>query len=49
MSMAELKRKVPHTAVVWAHPYRNNQDLPEEEDLLNPLFDGIEILSSNYS
>jgi 3',5'-nucleoside bisphosphate phosphatase len=48
LSMTELKKKFPQTAVIWAHPYRNNK-IPAEEDLLNPLFDGIEILSSNYS
>jgi 3',5'-nucleoside bisphosphate phosphatase len=48
MTLAELKEQFPDTAVVWAHPYRNNH-LPEEEKLLNPLFDAIEILSSNYS
>jgi 3',5'-nucleoside bisphosphate phosphatase len=48
LSMTELKTKYPHAAVVWAHPYRNNK-IPLEKDLLNPLFDGIEILSSNYS
>jgi 3',5'-nucleoside bisphosphate phosphatase len=48
LSIAELKKKYPQSAVVWAHPYRHNK-IPPREDLMNPLFDGIEILSSNYT
>jgi 3',5'-nucleoside bisphosphate phosphatase len=47
-TLEEIREKNPEAAIIWAHPYRNNK-IPEREKLLNPLLDGIEIFSSNYS
>ncbi|RPI68422.1 MAG: phosphotransferase [Ignavibacteriales bacterium] len=47
LSLEEVRKQFPHTAIIWAHPYRHNK-IPEKEKLLNPLLDGIEIFSSNY-
>jgi thiamine kinase-like enzyme/predicted metal-dependent phosphoesterase TrpH len=43
-----IRKQFPQAALVWAHPYRNGKK-PGGEALLNPLFDGIEIFSSNHS
>jgi aminoglycoside phosphotransferase (APT) family kinase protein len=46
--LSEIRKEFPEAAVVWAHPYRNGY-LPPPERLLDPIFDGIEIFSSNLT
>ena len=48
VSLSDLRARYPGAALVWAHPYRYNRR-PEPSELLNPLLDGIEILSTNQS
>ncbi len=48
MTLEELREKHPDAAIIWAHPYRHDK-IPKREKLLNPLLDGIEIFSSNYT
>jgi 3',5'-nucleoside bisphosphate phosphatase len=48
LSLKEVRKMFPDAAIVWAHPYRHNK-IPKKEKLLNPLLDGIEIFSSNYT
>jgi 3',5'-nucleoside bisphosphate phosphatase len=48
VSLSDLRARYPEAALVWAHPYRYNR-MPGPDDLLNPLLDGIEILSGNQS
>ncbi len=48
LTVREIREKCPQAAIVWAHPYRNGK-VPKPEDLLNPVFDAIEIFSSNYA
>lgn len=48
LTLEEVREKFPDSAIVWAHPYRHNNE-PEKDKLLNPLFDAIEIFSSNYT
>ena len=47
-SAADIRAKYPHAALVLAHPYRHGKK-PEQDTLLNPLMDGVEIFSSNHS
>ena len=47
-TLAEIREENPGAAIIWAHPYRNKK-IPEPEKLLNPLIDGVEIFSSNYT
>lgn len=46
--LAEIRQRFPHAAIVWAHAYRNGR-LPERNDLLSPLINGVEIFSSNHT
>lgn len=46
VSLRELRESFPEAALVWAHPFRWNA-CPVEDELLNPFFDGIEVLNSN--
>lgn len=46
--VAAIRKQFPQAALVLAHPYRKGRK-PDKETLLNPLFDGIEIFSSNHS
>lgn len=46
--LAQLRARYPAAALVWAHPYRKGR-VPERNELLNPLLDGIEILSLNHT
>jgi hypothetical protein len=46
--LAELRRRFPDAALVWAHPFRNDR-VPSDEALLNPLLDGVELFNSNHS
>ncbi|MFO7964862.1 MAG: phosphotransferase [Desulfobacterales bacterium] len=48
ISLAEIRAMNPAAAIVWAHPYRNKK-IPRPEQLMNPLLDGVEIFSSNYT
>ncbi len=48
MTLREVRESFPATAIIWAHPFRNNK-IPDKNKLLNPLLDGIEIFSSNYT
>jgi hypothetical protein len=43
-----IRSQFPDAALVFAHPYRNGR-VPDDRDLTNPAFDGIEIFSSNHS
>ncbi len=46
--VAEVRRRFPDAALVWAHPYRGGRQ-PGEAELLAPLLDGIEIFNSNHT
>lgn len=46
--LRELRRLFPSAALVWAHPFRSGR-VPSDEDLRNPLLDGIEIFSLNHT
>lgn len=46
--LARLRAQYPAASLVWAHPYRKGR-VPERSELLNPLLDGIEILSLNHT
>jgi 3',5'-nucleoside bisphosphate phosphatase len=46
--VAAIRKKFPQAALVLAHPYRKGRR-PGKEQLLDPLFDAIEIFSSNHS
>jgi 3',5'-nucleoside bisphosphate phosphatase len=48
LSLEEVRKMFPDVAIIWAHPYRHSK-IPKKEKLLNPLLDGIEIFSSNYT
>ncbi|MHB8765544.1 MAG: phosphotransferase, partial [Deferrisomatales bacterium] len=46
--LADLRRRWPRAALVWAHPYRRGRR-PAAPELASPLVDGVEIFSSNHS
>lgn len=46
--LADIRRMFPEAALVWAHPYRNNQ-MPPDEKLLNEAVDAVEIFNSNHT
>jgi hypothetical protein len=46
--VAAIRADFPEAALVLAHPYRDGK-IPATEKLLDPLFDAIEIFSSNHS
>ncbi len=46
-ALAELRRRWPAAALVWAHPFRGKT--PEAEELKNPHLDGVEILNTNHT
>ncbi len=48
VALQEIHEQWPEAALIWAHPYRNGYEPPKER-LMNPLFDAIEIFTSNYS
>lgn len=48
LPLKEIRKRYPDAAVIWAHPYRHNK-MPKREKLLDPLHNGIEIFSSNYT
>ncbi len=47
-SLKVIRERFPSAAIVWAHPYRN-ENVPPLDRLLHPLTDGIEIFSSNHT
>ncbi len=47
-SLTEIRKHFPYAAIIWAHPYRN-ENIPPREKLFHPLIDGIEIFSSNHT
>ena len=47
-SLKSIRARNPEAALILAHPYREGKR-PGPEKLLNPLLDGVEILSSNHS
>lgn len=47
LKLRELRRLFPEAALVWAHPFRGSEPLPEE--LLNPDLDAVEILNTNHT
>lgn len=47
--LAEIARRLPGAALVWAHPYRNGKRPPAER-LTDPApYHGVEIFSSNHA
>jgi len=42
-----LRRDFPDAALVWAHPFLHGK-VPDEEALLNPLIDAVEIFNLNH-
>ncbi|WP_429886144.1 phosphotransferase [Geoalkalibacter halelectricus] len=47
-TLARIRGEWPRAALVWAHPYRK-QNQPGPQELCDPLFDGVEIFNSNHS
>ena len=43
-----IRKRFPGAAIVWAHPYRN-ENTPSREQFLNPHIHGVEIFSSNHT
>ena len=46
--LAEIRERFPAAALVWAHPYRNEQNPPPER-LLDARLDAVEIFNSNHT
>jgi hypothetical protein len=47
-SLEEIRESFPEAALVWAHPYRKGKR-PDDDSLLFPMLDAVEIFSSNHS
>ncbi len=47
-SLKDIRRHFPDAAIIWAHPYRD-ENVPPRNKLFHPLIDGIEIFSSNHT
>ena len=47
-SLESIRSRFPDAAIVWAHPYRYENNPPRDK-LFHPLIDGIEIFSSNHT
>lgn len=47
-SLEAIRETAPEAALVWARPYRKGR-LPDDDSLLFPLLDAVEIFSSNHS
>jgi len=47
-SLADIRRLYPEAALVLAHPYRGQRS-PAVAELMNPLFDGVEIFNTNHT
>ncbi|OIO73658.1 MAG: hypothetical protein AUJ85_07380 [Elusimicrobia bacterium CG1_02_37_114] len=48
VSVSEIKKKHPQSALVFAHPYRDGKKVTSEE-LLNPLLDAVEIFTTKHT
>jgi hypothetical protein len=48
IKLKELRRIFPAAALIWAHPFRSGR-VPSDDEIRNPLLDGIEIFSLNHS
>ncbi len=46
--LADIRKDCPAAAIVWAHPYRKG-GRPDRKQLMNEVFDAIEIFNSNHS
>jgi thiamine kinase-like enzyme len=46
--LADIRKHFPDVAIVWAHPYRD-ENVPPRDKLFHPLIDAIEIFSSNHT
>jgi predicted metal-dependent phosphoesterase TrpH/aminoglycoside phosphotransferase (APT) family kinase protein len=47
-SLAVIRRRFPSAAIIWAHPYRD-ENIPSRDRLFHPLIDGVEIFNSNHT
>ncbi|MBZ0155521.1 MAG: phosphotransferase [Alphaproteobacteria bacterium] len=47
-SIKTIRERFPEAALVWAHPYRD-ENIPPREMLLHPLIDGVEIFNANHT
>jgi hypothetical protein len=47
-SLRDIRSRFPQAALVWAHPYRD-EEIPSREKLFHPLIDGVEIFTSNHT
>jgi thiamine kinase-like enzyme/predicted metal-dependent phosphoesterase TrpH len=47
-SVADIRKRFPGAAIIWAHPYRN-ENIPAREKLLHPLINAVEIFNSNHT
>jgi predicted metal-dependent phosphoesterase TrpH/aminoglycoside phosphotransferase (APT) family kinase protein len=47
-SLVDIRTRFPNAAIVWAHPYRD-ENIPSGKKLLHPLIDGVEIFNSNHT
>lgn len=47
-TLREIRERFPRAAVIWAHPYRD-QNIPALEKLRHPLIDGVEMFSTNHT
>src|SRR5512139_4003588 len=41
-SLENIRRRFPDAAIIWAHPYRD-ENIPPPDELTHPLIDGVEI------
>ena len=46
--LLSIRNGCPDAAIIWAHPYRKG-GLPNKKQLMNEIFDAIEILNSNHT
>jgi hypothetical protein len=46
--LESIRRHFPDAAIIWAHPYRQENN-PSRDKLAHPLLDGIEISKSNLT
>ena len=47
-SLENIRKQFPDAAIVWAHPYRN-ENIPANDKLSYPVIDAIEIFSTNHT
>ncbi len=48
ISLLQIREQNPEAAIIWAHPYRDKA-IPDPTRLQDPLLDGVEIFTSNYT